>query len=123
MGKKGNSMITAINQEVTDKYSIYNGDSVDIIKAIPSDSIHYSIFSPPFASLYVYSNSERDMGNCKNTDEFYNHFKFLVDELYRILIPGRLVSFHCMNLPSSKQNDGFIGIKDFRGDLIRLSLS
>ena len=109
-----------INQAIEEKYSIYNGDSCEIIKEFPNNSIHYSIFSPPFADLYVYSNSERDMGNCKTKSEFYEHFKYLIKELYRVLIPGRLVSFHCMNLPTSKQRDGFIGINDFRGDLIRL---
>lgn len=113
-------MTKVINQVINDKYCIYNGDSCEIIKDIPDNSIHYSIFSPPFADLYVYSNSERDMGNCKTKAEFYNHFKFLIEELYRVLMPGRLLSFHCMNLPTSKQRDGFIGINDFRGDLIRL---
>lgn len=104
----------------TDSYHIMNGDSVQRIKEIESESIGYSIFSPPFSSLYVYSDHLEDMGNSKNDDEFYLHFGFLVEELYRILKPGRCVSFHCMNLPNSKQRDGFIGIKDFRGDLIRL---
>lgn len=113
-------MIKVINQTINKKYSLYNGDSCEIIKNIPDDSIHYSIFSPPFADLYVYSNSERDMGNCKTKSEFYKHFKYLIKDLYRVLMPGRLLSFHCMNLPTSKQRDGFIGINDFRGDLIRL---
>lgn len=96
------------------------GDSVDIAKARESDSVHYSIFSPPFASLYTYSASERDMGNARSMDEFREHFAFLISELYRVLMPGRLLSFHCMNLPATKQFDGFIGIKDFRGALIRM---
>lgn len=112
--------VKVINQVVKDKYALYQGDSCEVIKAIPDSSIHYSIFSPPFASLYVYSNSERDMGNSKTHSEFYEHFRFLVRDLMRITIPGRLVSFHCMNLPTSKQNDGFIGIRDFRGELIRI---
>lgn len=102
-----------LNQFVADKYAIYNGDSVEMIKSIPSDSIHYTIFSPPFASLYTYSNSDRDMGNCKNDDEFYKHFKFLASELYRVTMPGRLLSFHCMDLPLMKSRDGVIGMKDF----------
>lgn len=109
-----------LNQVIKERYSIYNGDSCEIMNSIPDNSIHYSIFSPPFADLYVYSNSERDMGNCKNKSEFYEHFKFIVKELYRIMMNGRLVSFHCMNLPTSKQKDGFIGITDFRGELIKL---
>lgn len=109
-----------LNQVVNERYSIYNGDSCEIMNDIPDNSIHYSIFSPPFADLYVYSNSERDMGNCKSKSEFYEHFKFIVKELYRITMNGRLVSFHCMNLPTMKQKDGFIGISDFRGELIKL---
>ena len=101
-------------------WDMHLGDCVDIVATIPSDSIGYSIFSPPFASLYTYSASDRDMGNCRTHDEFYDHFKFLVRDLHRVLMPGRLVSFHCMNLPASKERDGFIGIKDFRGQLVRM---
>ena len=101
-------------------YDIYNADCCELIKRIPDESLHYSIFSPPFASLYTYSNSERDMGNCKTHSEFYTHFKFLVEEMYKKMMTGRLVSFHCMNLPTSKQRDGFIGISDFRGLLIKI---
>ncbi|MBR2804219.1 MAG: hypothetical protein IKE20_03625, partial [Eggerthellaceae bacterium] len=96
------------------------GDCVERIKEVESDSVGMSVFSPPFASLYTYSNSDRDMGNSKTDEEFATHFRYLVDELYRVLMPGRLVSFHCMNLPTSKERDGFIGIKDFRGELIRM---
>ena len=112
--------MNVLNQVIRENYSLYNGDSCEIMTTIPDNSIHYSIFSPPFADLYVYSNSERDMGNCKSKSEFYEHFRFIVKELYRIMMNGRLVSFHCMNLPTSKQRDGFIGITDFRGELIRL---
>ena len=103
-----------------DGYTIMMGDCVRRIGEIPDESIGFSIFSPPFASLYTYSNSDLDMGNCKTDDEFMGQFRFLVDELYRVLMPGRLVSFHCMNLPTSKERDGYIGIRDFRGDLIRV---
>ena len=103
-----------------DNFTLYLGDCVEQIANIKSDSVGYSIFSPPFSSLYTYSNSARDMGNCRADDEFYEHFKYLVSELYRALMPGRLLSFHCMNLPTSKQNNGYIGIRDFRGDLIRM---
>ena len=112
--------MNVLNQVIKENYSLYNGDSCEIMTTIPDNSIHYSIFSPPFADLYVYSNSERDMGNCKSKSEFYEHFRFIVKELYRIMMNGRLVSFHCMNLSTSKQRDGFIGITDFRGELIRL---
>lgn len=108
------------DQVLTEEYAIYHGDCVEVTKGFEDNSIHYSIFSPPFSSLYTYSNSDRDMGNSKNDDEFYKHFKFLVKELYRILIPGRLVSFHCMNLPTTKAHDGYIGIRDFRGEMIKL---
>lgn len=104
----------------TADYEIHLADCVDLASEIETGSIDYTIFSPPFSSLYTYSNSDRDMGNCKNDGEFYQHFRFLVDEMLRITRPGRLLSFHCMNLPTSKQNDGFIGIKDFRGELIKM---
>lgn len=109
-----------LNQNISDLYSCYHGDSVEVLKGIPNDSIHYSIFSPPFASLYTYSNSDRDMGNSKDDEEFYNHFKYLIKELYRVLMPGRLISFHCMDIPMMKSRDGVIGLKDFPGELIRL---
>lgn len=112
--------IKCINQHHQNDVSIYHGDSCELIKSLPDNSIHYSIFSPPFANLYTYSNSIRDMGNCKGDDEFYEHFKFLISELLRCIKPGRLVSIHCMNLPTSKERDGFIGIRDFRGEIIRL---
>lgn len=108
------------NQVISDIYSLYHGDSCEIMKGIPKNSVHYSVFSPPFASLYTYTNSDRDLGNCRTHSEFYEHFRYIVAELYRIILPGRLVSFHCMNLPTSKQRDGFIGITDFRGELIRV---
>lgn len=109
-----------LDQVINDRYSIYNGDSCEVIKGLPDNSIHYSIFSPPFASLYTYSNSDRDMGNSKDDGEFYEHFKYLAKELYRVTMPGRLLSFHCMNIPLMKERDGVIGLKDFRGLLIKL---
>lgn len=96
------------------------GDCVELIRDIPTGTVHYSIFSPPFASLYTYSASERDMGNCRTHSEFYQHFRFFVNDLFRVMMIGRLVSFHCMNLPKSKERDGVIGISDFRGELIRM---
>ena len=102
-----------LDQVTKNKYAVYNGDSCEVVKAIPENSIHYTIFSPPFASLYTYSNSDRDMGNSKGDDEFYNHFIYLAKELYRITMPGRLLSFHCMDLPLMKERDGVIGLKDF----------
>ena len=108
------------NQYVDDRMALYHGDSCEVLTEIPSDSVHFEIYSPPFASLYTYSNSERDLGNSKDKHEFYEHFEFIVKELYRILMPGRLMAVHCMNLPTHKGREGFIGIDDFRGDLIRL---
>ena len=102
-----------LDQVTENKYALYNGDSCEVVKAIPDNSIHYTIFSPPFASLYTYSNSDRDMGNSNGDDEFYNHFIYLAKELYRITMPGRLLSFHCMDLPLMKERDGVIGLKDF----------
>lgn len=101
-------------------YALHLSDCVDLAREIDTGSIDYTVFSPPFASLYTYSNSPRDMGNAKSHGEFYDHFRYLIGELFRITSPGRLLSFHCMNLPTSKQNDGYIGIRDFRGELIRM---
>lgn len=100
-------------------WTLHLGDCVEVVGEMPSDSVGFSVFSPPFASLYTYSNSDRDMGNSKDGDEFFAHFQYLIEQLYRVTMPGRLVSFHCMNLPTSKVRDGVIGIDDFRGDLIR----
>lgn len=94
-------------------------DCVDLARELPSDSMHYSVYSPPFESLYTYSNSERDMGNSRSTDEFWEHYRFLISEQFRVMMPGRLVSIHCMNLPTSKVRDGHIGLRDFRGEIIR----
>lgn len=111
--------MNVLDQNVSERFTIYHGDCVEVLQEIPDHSIHYSIFSPPFASLYTYSDSSRDMGNCKDDAEFQEHFAYLVGELYRVILPGRLVSVHCMNLPAMKSRDGFIGVKDFRGDIIR----
>ena len=111
--------MNCINQVTTDQWSLFNGDCVEVLQGIPSQSIDYSIFSPPFASLYTYSSSARDMGNVRDDVEFFAHFAHLVAELRRVMRPGRNVSFHCMLLPTSKERDGYIGLKDFRGDLIR----
>ena len=96
------------------------GDCVEGVAALEQESVHYSIYSPPFASLYTYSNSDRDMGNCKDESEFYEHYRFMVKGLLAATKPGRLTSFHCMNLPTSKTRHGYIGIRDFRGELIRI---
>ena len=108
-----------LNQSITEKYAVYNGDSCELIRILPDNSIHYSIFSPPFSSLYTYSNSDRDLGNSRTDEDFFTHFQFLIKELYRVTMPGRLLSCHCANIPLMKERDGVIGLKDFRGDLIR----
>lgn len=106
-------------KDIGEKYALYNGDSAEVLGGVPDDSVHYIIYSPPFQSLYVYSNSDRDLGNCRTSEEFYQQFEYIGKELFRVLMPGRLMSFHCMNLPTSKERDGYIGIRDFRGELIR----
>lgn len=108
-----------LDQKSGENWVLYNGDSCEILAGIPTASIHYSITSIPFASLYTYSNSERDLGNSRNYGEFAEHYQYLGKEWYRVMMPGRLVSIHCMNLPAMKERDGFIGVKDFRGDVIR----
>lgn len=109
-----------VNQTIKERYAVYNADCVEVARQIPTDSIHYSVSSIPFASLYTYSNSERDLGNCRTYEEFREHFSFMIYEWHRVMMPGRLVSIHCMNLPTSKQHHGYIGLQDFRGDIIRM---
>lgn len=109
-----------LNQVIKPKYAIYNGDCVEVMRDMPDASVHFSIFSPPFADLYCYSDSPMDLGNCKNYDEFFVHFGFVVEQLSRIIKPGRNCAVHCMDIPAMKERDGFIGIKDFSGDIIRL---
>jgi DNA modification methylase len=111
--------MNVLDQTIGERFAVYNGDCVEVLKGIPDNSIHYSITSIPFASLYTYSNSERDMGNCRSYGEFAEQYQFLGKEWYRVMMPGRLVSIHCMNLPAMKERDGYIGMKDFRGDVIR----
>lgn len=111
--------MSVIDQVSGDNFTLFHGDCVEAFASLPDRSIDYSIFSPPFASLYTYSNSPRDMGNVRNDAEFFEHFAFLIAQLRRVMKPGRNVSFHCMLMPTSKERDGYIGLKDFRGDLIR----
>jgi DNA modification methylase len=125
MARRGGGSVTergikVLDQAISGDYALYHGDSIEVVQGIPENSIHYSIFSPPFASLYVYSASDRDLGNVRDHAEFFEHFRFLVGDLLRVTMPGRLLSFHCMDLPTSKTRDGWIGLTDFRGDLIRL---
>ena len=101
------------------KFTAIHGDCVEEVAKLPDNSIDFSIFSPPFAELYVYSDDIRDMGNCKDYEEFFVHFQFLVKELARVIKSGRLVAVHCMDLPAMKVKDGYIGLKDFSGMLIQ----
>jgi len=103
-----------------DGYELHLGDNIELIGDLEDGTIGLSVFSPPFASMFTYSNSSRDMGNCREKDDFFQHFKYLTPEIFRVTMPGRLVCIHCMNLPATIQHDGFIGIHDFRGDIIRL---
>jgi DNA modification methylase len=112
-------MMKCIDSLIQDQFAAYQGDSCEVLKGIPSESVDYVIFSPPFSSLYVYSNSDRDMGNSRSHDEFFEHYGFLSQELFRVLKPGRNMSVHCMDLPTSKSRHGYIGIYDFSGDIIR----
>jgi hypothetical protein len=100
-------------------YKIHLADCLDLARETESETIHYSVFSPPFETLYTYSNSDRDMGNSRTSDEFWQHYRFLIKEQFRITMAGRLVSIHCMNLPTSKQFHGYIGLRDFRGEIIK----
>ena len=108
-----------INQAHGENWAAYHGDACEVVAQLPDGSVDFIVFSPPFSSLYVYSNSDRDMGNSKTDEEFFEHYSHLSKELFRVLRPGRNMSVHCMDLPTSKQRHGYIGIKDFSGDLIR----
>lgn len=108
-----------VNQAQGDNWTLYNGDSADILKGLPSDSIDLSIYSPPFGNLYCYSNSERDLGNCKSAEEFFEHYAFLIGEKLRVTKPGRITAVHVADTPAMLARDGYIGLKDFSGDVVR----
>ena len=110
--------MAVINQKVTDDYAIYHGDCIDVMQEMPKEKIHLSIYSPPFGGLYHYSSSERDLSNCKDYKEFFIHYRYVVEELYRITIPGRITCVHCMDVPTG--NSGIDNLTDFPGDIIRL---
>jgi hypothetical protein len=110
--------IKAIDQIVTKDYAIYLGDSCELIRAIPGDSIHFGVHSPPFEGLYKFSNSDRDISNNEG-DGFWMHYQFLIQELLRVTMPGRLHAVHVMQLPMSKIRHGNIGMRDFRGEVVR----
>lgn len=109
--------INAVDQKITDRFAIYQGDSCELIRAVPGESIDFGIHSPPFEGLYRFSNSDRDISN-NDKEGFWTHYQFLIQELLRVTKPGRLHAVHCMQLPTSKTRDGFIGMRDFRGEVI-----
>lgn len=105
------------NQVITNQYAIYNGDCIEVMKSLPSESIHLSIYSPPFAGLYHYSSDDRDLSNARTYEEFFEHYDFVVKELYRLTVPGRMTAVHCMDVPTG--NTGCDTLTDFPGDIIR----
>ena len=111
-------MAGVLNQQITDRWAIYNGDSMDLMATLPDRSIHASIYSPPFAGLYVYSSSDRDVSNARNYAEFREHYGMFVREIHRLTKPGRLTAVHAAPVPSS--NTGRDSYFDFPGDVIRL---
>lgn len=112
--------IRCLNEQHGDNWAAYHGDCVDVVRQLPDASIDFSVYSPPFASLFVYSDSECDMGNSASDEEFYDHYAYLIAEKFRVTKPGRLTAVHCTDLPMTKWKDGHVGIKDFSGQIIRL---
>ena len=110
--------MAVIDQKITDQYAIYNGDCIDVMASLPKNSIHLSVYSPPFGGLYHYSSDDRDLSNSDNYHQFFDHYEFVVKELHRITMPGRMTAVHCMDVPSS--NSGTDHLVDFPGDIIRL---
>jgi len=102
-----------------DSWGLFNADCVEVLAGLPEGLIDLAIFSPPFSDLFVYSDSERDMGNCGSHAEFMDHYRFFAKNLFRAMKPGRITCVHCTDLPSRKGRDGFIGLHDFSGDLIQ----
>lgn len=112
-------MTAVIDQAEGDRWALFNGDTVDVARGLPDASVGLSVFSPPFSSLYTYSDSPRDMGNSANDAEFWGAYRFLLDEQARVMKPCGTLAIHCMDLPTSKARDGYIGLRDFPGDIIR----
>lgn len=110
--------MAVLDQLITDDYALYNGDCIEVMAAMPSESLHLSIYSPPFGGLYHYSSSERDLSNCTDYQEFFEHYAFVVRDLARLTMSGRMTAVHCMDVPSG--NSGTDYLIDFPGDIIRL---
>jgi DNA modification methylase len=102
-----------------DSWAVYVADCIEIMNGLPEGLIDMAVFSPPFSDLFVYSDSERDMGNCGSHEEFMEHYAYFAQALYRAMKPGRVACVHCSDLPARKSKDGFIGLHDFGGDLVR----
>lgn len=105
-------------QQITDRYAIYNGDSCEVLVGVRSESVHLSIYSPPFAGLYKYSSDVRDLSNARTYQEFLEHYEFIVREIHRVTFPGRITAVHCTDVPKKGANIG--GYIDFPGDVIRM---
>lgn len=111
--------MAVVAQEITDRYALYHGDCMEVMPSLPDGSIHLSVYSPPFAGLYHYSSSDRDLSNARDYDEFFLHYEFIVCELFRVTMPGRMTAVHCMDVPNSNTGKGDT-LKDFPGDIIRM---
>lgn len=111
--------IHCLNQSIGANFAAYHGDCVDVVRQLPDHSVGFSVYSPPFGDLFVYSDSEADMGNSSSDGEFFQHYEYLIEQMARVMKPGRLVAVHCTDLPFRKWKDGKMGIKDFSGDIIR----
>lgn len=111
-----------IDQKITDQYALYNGDCLEVMPTLPKESVHLSVYSPPFCGLYQYSSSERDMSNCRSYEEFFEHYGYLVKEISRVTMKGRCSAVHCMDVPTPGKSGANLGsgLKDFPGDIIRL---
>lgn len=112
-------VIECLDSAAGENFVAYNGDCVVVAGQLADETVGFSVYSPPFQNIFVYSDSEADMGNCTTDEEFNRHYQFLINELYRLTKPGRLTAVHCSDLPSSKWKDGVIGLKDFPGDIVR----
>jgi DNA modification methylase len=110
--------MAVLKQRTTDQFAIYNGDCIEVMTSLPKESVHLSIYSPPFGGLYHYSSSERDLSNSRDYQQFFEHYAFVVKELFRLSLPGRMTAVHCMDVPSG--NSGTDHLIDFPGDIIRL---
>lgn len=112
-----------LDQAEGENWSLYNADCVELCASLPDNSVDLSVYSPPFANLYIYSDSVADMGNCANDQEFFKQYQFLIREKFRVTVPGRVTCVHCMDLPTSKTMHGYIGRRDFSGEIIRAHLA